>query len=123
MFLKKTVNVDNTVGAVGFVPSILPKSLHPVGIIRVNPENCEPIRGPDGFCIRAEPSELINYFSRKKKFNEFWFVLDEPGMFIGLIKQGNASREFNGYLDKEASKKKTIENVFVKGDKAFLTGL
>lgn len=43
-------------------------------------------------------------------------------MLIGLIKQGNASREFNGYLDKEASKKKTIENVFVKGDKAFLTG-
>ena len=43
-------------------------------------------------------------------------------MFIGLIKQGNACREFNGYLDKEASKKKIIENVFVKGDKAFLSG-
>lgn len=43
-------------------------------------------------------------------------------MFIGLIKQGNASREFNGYLDREASRKKTIENVFVKGDRAFLSG-
>lgn len=43
-------------------------------------------------------------------------------MFIGLIKQGNASREFNGYLDKEASAKKVIENVFKKGDRAFLTG-
>ncbi|XP_014205068.1 long-chain fatty acid transport protein 4-like [Copidosoma floridanum] len=96
------VNVDNTVGAVGFVPSILPKSLHPVAIIRVNPENCEPIRDSRGFCIRAQPNE--------------------PGMFIGLIKQGDAAREFNGYLDKEASKKKTIENVFIKGDKAFLTG-
>ncbi|XP_015592624.1 long-chain fatty acid transport protein 1 [Cephus cinctus] len=96
------VNVDNTVGAVGFVPSILPKSLHPVAIIRVNPETCEPIRGADGFCIRAETNE--------------------PGMLIGLIKQGNASREFNGYSDKEASKKKTIENVFTKGDKAFLSG-
>ncbi|XP_001603871.2 long-chain fatty acid transport protein 4 [Nasonia vitripennis] len=96
------VNVDNTVGAVGFVPSILPKSLHPVAVIRVHPETSEPVRGPDGFCIRAETNE--------------------PGMLIGLIKQGNASREFNGYLDKEASKKKTIENVFVKGDKAFLTG-
>ncbi|XP_043275860.1 long-chain fatty acid transport protein 4-like [Venturia canescens] len=96
------VNVDNQVGAVGFVPSILPKSLHPVAVIRVNPETCEPIRGPDGFCIRCEHNE--------------------PGMFIGLIKQGNASREFNGYLDREASRKKTIENVFVKGDKAFLSG-
>ncbi|XP_011494911.1 PREDICTED: long-chain fatty acid transport protein 4-like [Ceratosolen solmsi marchali] len=96
------INVDNTVGAVGFVPSILPKALHPVAIIRVNPETCEPIRGPDGYCLRAEPNE--------------------PGMLIGLIKQGNASREFNGYLDKEASKKKTIDNVFLQGDKAFLTG-
>lgn len=48
------VNVDNQVGAVGFVPSILPKSLHPVALIRVNPETCEPIRGKDGFCIRTE---------------------------------------------------------------------
>ncbi|XP_043476759.1 long-chain fatty acid transport protein 4-like isoform X1 [Leptopilina heterotoma] len=96
------VNVDNQVGAVGFVPSILPKSLHPVALIKINPETCEPIRGSNGFCIRTETNE--------------------PGMFIGLIKQGNASREFNGYLDEEASKKKIIENVFVKGDKAFLTG-
>ena len=39
-----------------------------------------------------------------------------------MIKKGNAQREFNGYLDKEESKKKIIENVFTKGDKAFLTG-
>lgn len=96
------VNVDNQVGAVGFVPSILPKSLHPVALIRVNPETCEPIRGKDGFCIRTE--------------------IGEPGMLIGMIKPGNASREFNGYLDKEASQKKIVENVFSKGDKAFLSG-
>ena len=47
---------------------------------------------------------------------------DEPGMFIGLIKEGDALREFNGYLDKEESQKKVIQDVFVKGDKAFLTG-
>lgn len=96
------VNVDSQVGAVGFVPSILPKSLHPVGLIRVHPETHEPIRSSDGLCIRAK--------------------INEPGMFIGLIKEGNASREFNGYLDREASKKKTISNVFAKGDKAFITG-
>ena len=50
------------------------------------------------------------------------YFAEEPGMLIGLIKQGNASREFNGYIDKEASKKKTIENIFKKGDEAFLTG-
>lgn len=43
-------------------------------------------------------------------------------MFIGLIKEGDALREFNGYLDKEESKRKIIQDVFVKGDKAFLTG-
>lgn len=44
-------------------------------------------------------------------------------MFIGLIQRGDASREFNGYLDEEASKKKTIKNVFIKGDEAFVTGI
>lgn len=52
----------------------------------------------------------------------FFFLIDEPGMFIGLIKEGDALREFNGYLDKEESKRKIIQDVFVKGDKAFLTG-
>lgn len=27
-------------------------------------------------------------------------IADEPGMFIGLIAQGNASREYYGYVDK-----------------------
>lgn len=59
------VNVDNQVGAVGFVPSILPKSLHPVAIVRVNPETGEPVRGPDGYCIRAEISKnQLNNFTK-----------------------------------------------------------
>ncbi|XP_015175020.1 PREDICTED: long-chain fatty acid transport protein 4-like [Polistes dominula] len=96
------INIDNQVGAIGFVPSFLPKFLHPIALIRVNPDTSEPIRGKDGFCIRTE--------------------INEPGMLVGLIKQGHAVREFNGYLDKEASQKKIVENVFCKGDKAFLTG-
>lgn len=60
------------------------------------------------------------YFLCKTIF--FFFDVDEPGMFIGLIKDGDALREFNGYLDKEESKRKIIQDVFVKGDKAFLTG-
>ncbi|KAE8752443.1 hypothetical protein FOCC_FOCC000915 [Frankliniella occidentalis] len=48
--------------------------------------------------------------------------IDEPGMFIGLISNRDPTREFHGYVDKEASKKKVIEDVFVKGDKYFLTG-
>lgn len=43
-------------------------------------------------------------------------------MFIGLISNRDPTREFHGYLDKEESKKKVIDDVFVKGDKYFLTG-
>lgn len=96
------VNLDGRTGAVGCVPLIVPRSFHPVAIIRVHNETYEPVRNVNGLCIRAD--------------------INEPGMFIGLIKEGNASREFNGYLDREASMKKIIENVFVKGDKAFVTG-
>lgn len=95
------INVDNTVGAVGFMPSIVPASLHPSAVIKAD-ELGIPIRGPDGFCQRCAPNE--------------------PGMFIGLIMQGNASREYHGYVDKEASNKKVAENVFRKGDKAFVSG-
>ena len=95
-------NLDGRAGAVGFVPLIVPRAFHPVAIIRVHKETYEPVRGPNGLCIRAD--------------------INEPGMFIGLIKEGNALREFNGYLDKEASKQKIIKDLFVKGDKAFLTG-
>ncbi|KOC62939.1 Long-chain fatty acid transport protein 4 [Habropoda laboriosa] len=95
-------NFDGRIGAVGFVPLIVPRVFHPLAIIRVNNETYEPVRGSNGLCIRAETNE--------------------PGMFIGLIKEGDALREFNGYLDKEASKRKIIQDVFAKGDKAFLTG-
>lgn len=61
-----TVNVDNQVGAVGFVPSILPKSLHPVALIKINPETCEPIRGSNGFCIRTETSKNCIYHFHNK---------------------------------------------------------
>lgn len=95
-------NLDGKAGAIGFVPLLIPRRFHPLAIIRVHSETYEPIRGPNGLCIRAETNE--------------------PGMFIGLIKEGNALREFNGYLDQEASNRKIIQDVFVKGDKAFLTG-
>lgn len=95
-------NFDGRIGAVGFVPLIVPRRFHPLAIIRVNNQTYEPVRDSNGLCIRAGTNE--------------------PGMFIGLIKEGNALREFNGYLDKEESKKKIIQDVFVKSDKAFLTG-
>ncbi|KAL4715147.1 hypothetical protein ACJJTC_012194 [Scirpophaga incertulas] len=95
------INVDNTLGAVGFLPKLVPTSLHPIALVRAD-ETGALLRGPDGFCVRCQPNE--------------------PGMFIGLIAQGNASREYYGYVDKSDSNKKLVRDVFQKGDAAFVSG-
>ncbi|KAL0849047.1 hypothetical protein ABMA28_013410 [Loxostege sticticalis] len=95
------INVDNTLGAVGFLPKLVPTALHPIALVRAD-EHGGLVRGPDGLCIRCLPNE--------------------PGMFIGLIAQGNASREYHGYVDKTDSNKKLVRDVFQKGDAAFVSG-
>ncbi|KAK9870445.1 hypothetical protein WA026_008010 [Henosepilachna vigintioctopunctata] len=95
------VNTDNTVGAIGFVSRIIP-SVYPISIIKVDQQSGEPIRNAQGLCILCEPNE--------------------PGVFIGKIIPNNPSRAFLGYVDKEASKKKVVHDVFSHGDKAFLSG-
>lgn len=94
------MNVDSKVGAIGFISRVAP-ALYPISIIRVD-ENGDPIRGPDGLCRITKPNE--------------------PGAFIGKIIPNNPSRAFLGYVDKEASEKKVIRNVFHQGDQAFLSG-
>lgn len=93
------VNVDNTVGAVGFVSRIIP-SVYPISIIKVNAEG-EPIRNAKGLCQECEPNE--------------------PGVFVGKI-ANNPSRAFLGYVDEKASEKKVVHDVFNKGDSAFISG-
>ncbi|XP_008209590.1 long-chain fatty acid transport protein 4 isoform X2 [Nasonia vitripennis] len=94
------VNVDNTVGAIGFVSRILP-AVYPISIIKVDTDG-EPIRNAKGLCQVCEPGE--------------------PGVFIGKIIPNNPSRAFLGYVDKKASKTKVVHDVFCKGDSAFLSG-
>lgn len=95
------VNIDNTVGSIGFVSRIIP-SVYPISIIKVDPQTGEPIRDARGLCMQCEPNE--------------------PGVFIGKIIPENPTRAFLGYVDEEASKKKIVHDVFVKGDSAFLSG-
>ena len=49
-------------------------------------------------------------------------VLGEPGELVGKIVIGDPTREFDGYVNRKASEKKTARDVFRKGDMAFLTG-
>ncbi|KAL1501188.1 hypothetical protein ABEB36_006565 [Hypothenemus hampei] len=95
------INIDNTVGAVGFVPR-LATEFYRVIIIRCDENTAEPIRNSEGFCIRCNQNE--------------------PGILVGKIIQGNARSEFTGYADAKATEKKILKNVFQEGDLYFNTG-
>ncbi|XP_049872799.1 long-chain fatty acid transport protein 4-like [Pectinophora gossypiella] len=95
------VNVNNKTGSIGFVSRIIP-AVYPIAILKVDPETGEPVRNSKGLCMLAKPNE--------------------PGVFIGKIKPNNPSRAFLGYVDKEASEKKVVRNVFTQGDSAFISG-
>lgn len=49
-------------------------------------------------------------------------MIGEPGEFVGMIKKNDAARDFHGYADKEATKKKIVCDVLTKGDAAFKSG-
>ncbi|KAJ8921036.1 hypothetical protein NQ315_015832, partial [Exocentrus adspersus] len=95
------VNVDNTVGSIGFMSRIIP-AVYPISVIKVDPHTGEPVRDARGLCMPCAPNE--------------------PGVFIGKIIPNNPSRAFLGYVDKEASEKKIVHDVFQHGDSAFLSG-
>jgi len=95
------INIDNKVGAVGFASRILP-SFYPVTLIKVDEVTGEPVRDRLGMCVHCEPGQ--------------------PGELVGKIVKGDPLREFDGYANESASKKKIAENVFTRGDTAFLTG-
>ncbi|CAH2238077.1 long-chain fatty acid transport protein 1-like [Pararge aegeria] len=94
-------NTDGTPGAIGFVSRIFPK-IYPIAIIKVDQETGEPIRDSHGLCQLAQANE--------------------PGVFIGKISPNNPTREYLGYVDKNASEKKIVRNVFTQGDSAFISG-
>ena len=49
--------------------------------------------------------------------------IGEPGEMVGKIVKGDPLREFDGYVNKEATSKKITHSVFKKGDSVFLTGI
>lgn len=95
------INIDGKPGAVGFVSVLIP-SVYPVALLKVNEETKELVRDKNGLCIRCKPGEA--------------------GEFIGKIIKNDPIRDFHGYADKSASQKKVAQDVFVKGDYAFLSG-
>jgi fatty-acyl-CoA synthase len=93
-------NFDGGEGAVGRIPDYL-TPLFNVALVRFDVDAEAPVRGPDGFCRRCDP--------------------DEPGECLGAI-HGGARSAFSGYVDRAASEKKILRDVFRKGDAWFRTG-
>lgn len=94
------VNGWNYPGACGYIPWFA-RPFYPVALIKVDEYTNEPIRGPDGLCVACQSGE--------------------PGLVVGKI-QKRPTSHFNGYIDKEATEKKILHDVFKKGDKVFNSG-
>ncbi|XP_063287487.1 long-chain fatty acid transport protein 4-like [Pelobates fuscus] len=94
-------NFDNNVGSCGFNSRILP-FVYPIRLMKVNEETMELIRTPEGICIPCKPGE--------------------PGQLVGRIIQSDPLRRFDGYVNENATNKKIANNVFKRGDMAYLTG-
>ncbi len=93
-------NFDGREGAIGRAPKWLRKRFN-VRLVQFDVEKEEPVRGLNGLCIEAGPGQI--------------------GECIGQI-GGDARTEYTGYVDKAASEKKVLHDVFEKGDRWFATG-
>jgi len=93
-------NFDGREGAVGRAPKWLRKRFN-VRLVQFDVEAEEAVRGANGLCIEAGPGQI--------------------GECIGQI-GGDARSEYSGYVDKAASEKKVLHDVFEKGDRWFATG-
>lgn len=90
-------------GAIGRAGLILSKVM-PMNIVKFDVESEQPIRGKDGLCMECGP--------------------DEQGELVAPIKKipGTEVDNFEGYTSAEATAKKVLNDVFVKGDRFFRTG-
>ncbi|XP_071749664.1 long-chain fatty acid transport protein 4 isoform X2 [Lepeophtheirus salmonis] len=100
------INFDNTVGAVGCIPNIIPKFLieliTPIHLIKVNPQTLEVYRDENGLCVQCDVGEI--------------------GEGIGRIVKGHPVKEFNGYANEEENGNKILRDVLKKGDIFFRSG-
>jgi fatty-acyl-CoA synthase len=95
------VNVEGKVGSIGRVPPFLAHRF-PAAILRFDVEAGAPLRGEDGFCLRAAPGEV--------------------GEAIGLVGGAEGAGSFEGYTDPADSDAKVLRDVFAPGDRWFRTG-
>ncbi|MBS0362852.1 MAG: long-chain-acyl-CoA synthetase [Proteobacteria bacterium] len=93
-------NFDGREGAIGRAPKWLRNRFN-IRLIQFDVETGEPVRGLNGLAVECGPGQV--------------------GECVGHI-GGDARSEYAGYVDKAASDKKVLHDVFEKGDRWFATG-
>ncbi|WP_304188100.1 long-chain-acyl-CoA synthetase [Phenylobacterium aquaticum] len=93
-------NFDGRVGAIGRAPKWLRNRFN-IRLVQFDVEAEAPVRSVSGFCVECGPGQI--------------------GECLGKI-GGDARSEYSGYVDKAASDKKILRDVFEKGDAWFRTG-
>jgi len=100
------INFSNKEGACGFLPFIYPKFLvqrfYPLHLVKYDRETDSIIRDEEGYCIPCQPGE--------------------NGMLVSMVGTKDPLKTFDGYTNKEETEKKMISQVFLRDDKAFITG-
>ncbi|MET0294296.1 MAG: long-chain-acyl-CoA synthetase, partial [Phenylobacterium sp.] len=93
-------NFDGHEGAIGRAPKWIKRRFN-WRLIRFDVASEQPVRGANGLCVECGPGEI--------------------GECVGQIGDDTRS-DFAGYVDKAASEKKVLHDVFEKGDAWFATG-
>lgn len=57
------MNINNVVGAIGFVSRILP-SVYPISVIKADPDTGDPIRDKNGLCQVNNTCNSLNIHMR-----------------------------------------------------------
>jgi fatty-acyl-CoA synthase len=96
-------NAEGEPGAIGRIPPFLARRL-PTALIGFDTDKGEPVRDPDGYCIRCSANQV--------------------GEAIGRIpnSRSSAGGPFEGYTNAQDSRKKILRDVFEPGDAWFRTG-
>ena len=93
-------NVTNKPGSCGSIPLLL-KSVYPIVLLKVDKA---------GNYVRDSRGRIMQP------------AVGEPGEVVGKINQSDPFRRFDGYINKEATEKKIVRNVFKEGDAYFCSG-
>uniref|UniRef100_A0A6V3KGP3 AMP-dependent synthetase/ligase domain-containing protein n=1 Tax=Lotharella globosa TaxID=91324 RepID=A0A6V3KGP3_9EUKA len=117
------INNQNKEGAVGYVPPIadsIPCVNYPLKLIKIDIDTGSPLRtAPPTGSKKDDDDDNRHGLAHGPCVVS---AVGEPGELISRITTSSIDRRFDGYLDRAATQKKILRDVFRKGDTWFRTG-